>query len=69
MVNAKGRVPIQVSTEFRNKLAELKLSMMKQGKEISLRELTKIIANTELFDKIEEEILNKKIMGFKFDTR
>lgn len=70
----KQRVPLQVSDKFALKLKELQRSIRKStGDEISLRDLTENLVNTQAFDEIEKKLLNKNINGIdlriRFDKR
>ena len=56
---SKSRVPMQVAPAFEQKIKKLQAEIMKkQGKIISLRDLTEKFANISDF-----EILEKKILG------
>lgn len=69
----KNRTPLQVSDEFLIKLKDLQKKIrMKTGDEKSLRELTKHLANSNIFNEVEK-IMEKKGMDIdvkiKFDRR
>ena len=67
----KSRVPMQVSPKFENRIKKLQEGIMKkQGKNVSLRDLTEI-AKIPTVDDFEKEILNKDVMNIKinFDKR
>jgi len=67
----KSRVPMQVSPKFENRIKKLQEDIMKkQGKNVSLRDLTEI-AKIPTVDDFEKEILNKDVMNIKinFDKR
>jgi hypothetical protein len=56
---SKSRVPMQVSPEFEERIKKLQAEIMKkQGKNISLRDLTEKITKTPTFDELEKQILN-----------
>lgn len=68
----KSRVPMQVSPEFEKKMKGLQEKIMKrQGKNISLRDLTERISKVEDFTKLENAILrnNQIEIGINFDMR
>ena len=55
----KTRVPMQVDPEFEIRIKNLqKAIMIKQGKNISLREITGKVARMPNFDQLERELLN-----------
>ena len=67
----KSRVPMQVSPKFEKRIKALQESIMKkQGRVVSLRDLTEI-ANIPTVDDFEKDILNKDVMNIKigFDRR
>lgn len=69
---SKQRVPLQVAPEFEKKLKDLqKKIMMKQGKNISLRDLTEKISKTKDFENLENTILKNPSLDIKikFDVR
>lgn len=68
----KPRVPMQVSPAFEKKVKDLQEKIMKkQGKNISLRDLTERISKAEDFKKLENQILkNSKVeLRINFDMR
>jgi methyltransferase-like protein len=74
MSSHKIRVPLQVSDKFALKLKELQRSIRKStGDEVSLRDLTENLVNTQAFEEIEKKLLNKNINGIdiklRFDRR
>ena len=55
----KIRVPMQVSPAFENRIKNLqKQIMMKEGKMVSMRDITEKIAKATNFDDLERSILN-----------
>ena len=55
----KSRVPLQVAPEFEQRLKKLQEDIMKRdGKNISLRDLTENIAKAVNFTDIEKSLLN-----------
>lgn len=55
----KSRVPMQVSPEFEQRLKKLQGEIMKKdGKVVSLRDLTEKITKTIDFNEMEKNILN-----------
>ena len=55
----KSRVPMQVSPIFEIRIKNLQKEIMKkQGKNISLRDLTEKITKVQKFDELEKAILN-----------
>lgn len=65
----KSRVPMQVAPEFEKKIKEIQKEIMKRdGKVLSLRDITEKIARGELLDKVEKKIANKDIR-LNFDRR
>ena len=71
-MSKKSRVPLQVSPEFRDELDKVKKKVLAQGKEMSLRQLTKELINTSAFTELEERLLKgdfKADIKIKFDTR
>jgi hypothetical protein len=71
MVNK--RKPMQVSIEFENKLKEMQRKVrMKNGEDVSLRQLTEYIAKSLQFDDIDKSLIemdNKFSLGFSYDKR
>lgn len=64
----KSREPMQVSPEFKERIKKLQSEIMrKQGKNISLRDLTKEIAQTPNFDDLEKAILNIGVVDLKIN--
>jgi hypothetical protein len=54
----KSRVPMQVSPEFERRLKELQVKIMKKdGKNVSLRELTERLTRTMDLDDLEKSIM------------
>lgn len=55
----KSRVPLQVAPEFEQRLKKLQEEIMKKnGKNISLRDLTENIAKAINFTDVEKNLLN-----------
>jgi len=55
----KSRVPLQVAPEFEQRLKKLQEEIMKKdGKNISLRDLTENIAKSINFTDLEKNLLN-----------
>jgi len=55
----KSRVPMQVSVEFEKRLKQLQERIMRtEGKNISLRELTKKISRSMDFDTMERSLVD-----------
>lgn len=55
----KSRVPLQVAPEFEQRLKKLQEEIMKKnGKNISLRDLTENIAKAINFTEVEQNLLN-----------
>lgn len=55
----KSRVPMQVSPIFELRIKNLQKEIMKkQGKSVSLRDLTEKITKVQKFDELEKAILN-----------
>jgi hypothetical protein len=67
---AKGRVPMQVSPHFKDKLKEIQRKMVSEGTEISLRDLTDEIANMDSIA-IEIKLKQKKFkdIDLRLDKR
>lgn len=68
---SKSRVPMQVSPKFELKLKKLQEEIMKkQGKNISLRDLTEV-TKVPSIDEFEKEILNQDAFNIRisFDRR
>lgn len=64
----KTRVPMQVSPNFEKRIKGLQEKIMKkQGKNISLRELTEKISKAKDFDKLEEAILRGNNIEIKLN--
>jgi hypothetical protein len=57
----KGRVPMQVSPHFKDKLKEIQRKMILSGNEISLRDLTDQIADMDSLSSIQEKLMDKKL--------
>lgn len=56
----KSRVPLQVSPLFEQRLKKLQVQIMKRdGKNISLRDLTEDIATSVNFEDVEKNLLKK----------
>jgi hypothetical protein len=68
---SKGRVPLQVSPKFRDKLKEIQRKIIASGNDISLRDLTEEITTTNSLDHLEEKLMLKKIkdINLKLDKR
>lgn len=67
MVN-KSRVPMQVSPVFEKRIKNLQSEIMrKQGKNISLRDLTENISTIASFDALEREILKVDVVDLKIN--
>ena len=65
---SKQRVPLQVAPEFEKKLKSLqKKIMMKQGKNVSLRDLTEKISKTTDFERLEQTILKNPSIDIKIN--
>lgn len=66
----KKRVPMQVAPEFETRIKNLqKAIMIKQGKNISLRDLTQVISKTAGFDALEKKILSVGEIKLRLDKR
>lgn len=68
----KSRVPMQVSPEFENRIKRLQAEIMKkQGKNVSLRDLTERVVKTPTFDELEKQILSigNTDLKINFDRR
>ena len=68
----KTRKPMHVDPYFENKMKELQKKVrMKNGDDISLRELTAKITKDPNFEAIEQGILGDEMINFniKFDRR
>ena len=73
----KARVPIQSSPELLKRLKALQQKLMKEGvmkngKFISIRDLTEEIANSDTIEKIEAKLLKKRVsedIKLNFDRR
>lgn len=64
----KSRVPMQVSPVFEKKIKQLQEKIMKkQGKNISLRDLTERISIAEDFEKLENSILRNSVIDLKIN--
>jgi hypothetical protein len=58
-MGSKSRVPMQVSPIFELRIKNLQKEIMKkQGKAVSLRDLTEKITKVQKFDELEKAILN-----------
>lgn len=68
---AKGRVPMQVSPKFKEKLKEMQRKIIASGHDISLRDLTEEITISNSLDQIEERLKLKKIkdINLRLDKR
>jgi hypothetical protein len=69
---SKQRVPMQVAPEFEAKIKEIQEKiMLKQGRNISLRDITEKIGKSPDFDNLEKSILNIANIDLKinFDRR
>ncbi len=69
---SKSRVPMQVSPEFESRIKNLQRAIMiKQGRNLSLREITEKVAKMPNFDDLEREILKvgNVDLKIKFDRR
>jgi len=69
---SKSRVPMQVSPEFEIRIKKLQSEIMrKQGKSVSLRDLTERVVKLPNFDQLEKDILNVGSVDLKlnFDRR
>lgn len=65
---SKSRVPMQVSPEFEKRIKDLQSEIMrKQGKNVSLRDLTERITKTSNFNELEKEILKIKATDLKIN--
>ena len=63
----KKRVPMQVAPEFEVRIKNLqKAIMIKQGKLVSMRDLTKEISINPDFDALEKRLLNVGEVDVKF---
>jgi len=73
----KARVPIQSSPELLKRLKALQQKLMKEGvmkngKFISIRDLTEEIATSDTIEKIEAKLLKKRVsedIKLNFDRR
>jgi hypothetical protein len=64
----KKRVPMQVSPAFETRIKQLQSDIMKkEGKVISLRDLTEKVVKNPSFDDLEKAILNIDIIGIKLN--
>jgi len=71
-VAGKSRVPMQVDPDFKVRIKNLQRAIMiKQGKNLSLREITGKVARLKNFDEIEKDILKASNVDLKlnFDKR
>lgn len=65
---SKPRVPMQVSPEFEARIKKLQSQIMKkQGKNISLRDITEKISKTPSFAELEKTILNVGVTDIKIN--
>ena len=64
----KPRVPMQVSPAFEQRIKKLQEQIMrKQGKKVSLRDLTEKIAKATDFEDFEQSILNASNVDFRIN--
>lgn len=64
----KLRVPMQVSPEFEMRIKKLQSEIMrKQGKNVSLRDLTEKITKVPSFAELEKAILNVGVNEIKIN--
>jgi len=69
---SKPRVPMQVSPLFEKRIKDLQRNIMKkQGKSISMRDITERIAYSKDFEKLEQQLLNvgKQDLRVNLDRR
>lgn len=66
---AKRRVPMQVSPDFVREMKKLKLKIMANGVETSLRDLTEELAKSPMLQDIEKRVLRKGDINLNFDGR
>lgn len=67
-MGGKSRVPMQVAPEFEVRIKSLqKKIMMKQGKNVSLRDLTERLIKTPDFENLEKALLNSGKMDLKLN--
>ena len=65
---SKPRVPMQVAPEFEIKIKNLQREIMKkQGKNVSLRDITEKISKTPNFKDLEKAILNVGVVDIKIN--
>lgn len=65
---SKPRVPMQVAPIFEIRIKELQAKIMKkQGKNVSLRDLTERVAVTPSFAELEKAILNVANIDIKIN--
>jgi len=68
----KSRMPMQVSPAFEERIKKLQREIMKkQGKKISMRDLTEKMAKATNFEDFENSIINASNLdfGMNFDRR
>ncbi len=64
----KSRVPMQVDPDFEMRIKRLQRAIMiKQGKNLSLREITGKVARMPNFDDLERDILKASTLDFKIN--
>lgn len=67
-MGSKSRVPMQVDPDFETRIKNLQRAIMiKQGKNLSLREITGKVARMPNFDELEKEILKVGSMDIKIN--
>jgi hypothetical protein len=59
---SKSRRPLQVSPKFWKKLKDIQENIMRnKGKKISIDEIADMVISTEIFNDIENSIINKDL--------
>lgn len=65
---SKPRVPMQVSPEFEARIKKLQSEIMKkQGKNVSMRDLTEQVVKIPTFNELEKAILNVSKIDIKIN--
>lgn len=65
---SKPRVPMQVAPEFENRIKKLQSEIMRrQGKNVSLRDITEKVAKVPTFDELEKAILSVGVVDIKIN--
>lgn len=65
---SKPRTPMQVAPEFEARIKDLQIKIMKkQGKRVSLRDITEKISKTPSFAELEKAIMNVGVTDIKIN--